>query len=397
MKVLYVTYDGLLDPLGQSQILPYLINTRNYVSSLRIISFEKNDICKKRFSRLNIELLKNKIDWTKLSFTQSQNFLKKLIDIFKLNYYLIKICISEKPDLIHARGHPMALICSFYKIIFKFKLLFDYRGIWADEKIAKGGWNLSKKTDLIFYKFFSKIEKTLIESSDHLVVLTSKVKLKILKETSQLDKSISVIPCACDYDLFSLSPAQKEIKDETITLGYLGSIGPAYRFDFFLDVISYCIKQNIPIKGLVITNNLTEANFQVSSFKENNLSDFISIEQTSREKIPALIHKMDYLLSFYKNFRSIIGTSPVKISEALACGVPIIANSGIGDIEIILKELNAGIVISDYSQQGLDEAFLQITSKNQFNKKRIRESSRKFFDLEEANLKYREAYAKLSN
>lgn len=106
---------------------------------------------------------------------------------------------------------------------------------------------------------------------------------------------------------------------------------------------------------------------------------------------------MDYLLSFYKNFRSIIGTSPVKISEALACGVPIIANSGIGDIEIILKELNAGIVISDYSQQGLDEAFLQITSKNQFNKKRIRESSRKFFDLEEANLKYREAYAKLSN
>lgn len=397
MRVLYVTYDGLLDPLGQSQILPYLTNTRNYVSSLRIISFEKNDICEQKISRLNIELLQNQIDWTKLSFTQSQNFLKKLIDIFKLNYFLIKICIKEKPDLIHARGHPMALMCSLYKIVFNFKLLFDYRGIWADEKIAKGGWDLSKKTDLIFYKFFSRIEKTLIEFSDHIVVLTSKVKLKILMETSQLDKNISVIPCACDYNLFSLSPAPKNIKDETITLGYLGSIGPAYRFDFFLDILSYCIKQNFPIKALVVTNNLREANFQISNYKESGLSNFISIKQTSREKIPSFIHKMDYLLSFYKNFRSIKGTSPVKISEALACGVPIIANSGIGDIEIILKELNAGIVISDYSQQGLNEAFLQITSKNNFNRERIRESSRKFFDLDEANLKYKEAYMRLSN
>lgn len=41
MKTIYLTYDGILDPLGQSQILPYLRHTRSYVSLLHILSFEK--------------------------------------------------------------------------------------------------------------------------------------------------------------------------------------------------------------------------------------------------------------------------------------------------------------------------------------------------------------------
>ena len=44
LKVLYCTYDGLLDPLGQSQILPYMYKFKKFVSQLHIISFEKKKI-----------------------------------------------------------------------------------------------------------------------------------------------------------------------------------------------------------------------------------------------------------------------------------------------------------------------------------------------------------------
>ena len=40
-KVLFLSYDGLRDPLGQSQVLPYLRIISKYVKHLHVISFEK--------------------------------------------------------------------------------------------------------------------------------------------------------------------------------------------------------------------------------------------------------------------------------------------------------------------------------------------------------------------
>ena len=46
-QILYISYDGITDPLGQSQILPYIIGlTKNY--KFHIISFEKPNRFKRR-------------------------------------------------------------------------------------------------------------------------------------------------------------------------------------------------------------------------------------------------------------------------------------------------------------------------------------------------------------
>ena len=52
MKVLYLTYDGLTDPLGQSQILPYLKMLSTKGAEISIISFEK----KQRFAEQKKEI-----------------------------------------------------------------------------------------------------------------------------------------------------------------------------------------------------------------------------------------------------------------------------------------------------------------------------------------------------
>ena len=38
---LFITYDGLLDPLGQSQIIPYLKSIAKSEIKIKVISFEK--------------------------------------------------------------------------------------------------------------------------------------------------------------------------------------------------------------------------------------------------------------------------------------------------------------------------------------------------------------------
>ena len=40
-KSLFISYDGLSDPLGQSQIIPYVLHLSKYSKEIHIISFEK--------------------------------------------------------------------------------------------------------------------------------------------------------------------------------------------------------------------------------------------------------------------------------------------------------------------------------------------------------------------
>ena len=402
MKVLYVTYDGLLDPLGQSQILPYLRSIRHNVESLHIISFEKSEHQMDKISTLQHDLNSSDISWSYLGFTQSKNLLFKLQDVFKLLCLFGKICLWDRPNLVHARGHPMAMLSLPYKFFFRFRLLFDYRGVWADERVVKGGWDLAKTFDRWSYNFFSWVERFIVEYSDHIVVLTNTVKVKLLHNTNQIDVNITVIPCACAFSLFNIlrsSKSTKKIPEESCpkVLGYLGSIGPLYNFNFYLEVLQACIEHGITCKGLVVTNNINEANNAISLLNHPQLRSYIEITQASRSEVPMLINQMHFLLSFITTFKSTIGACPTKIGEALACGVPIISNSGIGDIDTILHEADAGIILPSYSKVGVGEAIKFIASEAHLDRQSIRENSRKYFDLDIANESYRRVYEMLQD
>ena len=57
-KALYFSYDGLLDPLGQSQIVPYVSMISAAGHSLTIVSYEKVERTKKQIKLMEIKLQK---------------------------------------------------------------------------------------------------------------------------------------------------------------------------------------------------------------------------------------------------------------------------------------------------------------------------------------------------
>ena len=73
MKITFLTYDGLLDPLGKSQILPYLLKLRPHVDEMQIISFEKKEkVNSKDFLDLSKNLSNMNIFWVHHTFTASK-------------------------------------------------------------------------------------------------------------------------------------------------------------------------------------------------------------------------------------------------------------------------------------------------------------------------------------
>ena len=71
MNVLYLTYDGLTDSLGRSQVLPYILGLQKAGHNFTIVSFEKKGAFKK--DRANIQRIIDDagIKWIPLSYTYS--------------------------------------------------------------------------------------------------------------------------------------------------------------------------------------------------------------------------------------------------------------------------------------------------------------------------------------
>ncbi|MDA7562982.1 glycosyltransferase [Gammaproteobacteria bacterium] len=398
MNVLYLTYDGMLDPLGDSQILPYIEGVRSEVNSFYLISFEKKSKKACEIKAKKTYLSNINITWIPLSFSQSSNIFFKVLDMLKLYFAIFKVLNSMEINLIHARGHPCASAALLFKTVFNFKLLFDFRGLWADEKVTKGGWNLSNKLHFLQYKYYKNRERKLFNRSEKIVVLTKNVASEIERLCPGVSTKILIIPCAADYNHFKLSQ-NKHINSQgginhlgKITFGYLGSIGPMYQFQKYLRLIDLARKQGIDANGLIVTGNVDLAEKEVNSYFHIKNPKFLEITSAKRSEIPELINQMDCLISFYAIKYSVISVSPTKIGETLACGVPIICNSGIGDTDNIIKSLDAGMIIDDTSDVNLQKVIAKINKILNSDPSLIREKSKEVFDLNIAVAKYINLY-----
>ena len=88
-QILYLSYDGLTDPLGQSQILPYLLKLSK-LYSYTIISFEKKE---NNYLHNDIEdiVIKHGIKWIPLKYTKKPLIISTIIDLYKLNTTVNKL------------------------------------------------------------------------------------------------------------------------------------------------------------------------------------------------------------------------------------------------------------------------------------------------------------------
>lgn len=408
MRVLYITYDGLLDPLGSSQILPYLYGINDPLKSIIVISFEKDQRYKISYKELQNELLARNISWKPLQFTKGFGFLGKLWDFCKVYISAIKITLDKKIDVVHARGHVAAQVASFLKSLFKVKFIFDFRGLWADERIDKEGWNLDNILDAAQYRYFKNKEKKLLKYSDHTIVLTKKVVNEIVKIANIKTTNITVIPCCADFNHFSLQTEKKrlqirtllKIPENSLVFGYLGSIGPMYLLKDYLQFLELMHQENIGLEenifGLIITNDLVMAEEVINENVSQELKENIMTLSATRDEVPKILHSLDILVSFISVTYARQAASPTKIAESFATGIPVISNKGVGDVEEQVFAVEGGIVIDDTSTKNLKQLILQIKGVLNLDRANIRLKAGEFLSLDIAIERYKDVYSKIN-
>ena len=168
--ILYISYDGMLEPLGQSQVLAYLERlARDY--QIHLISFEKkgDEADGARLKRLRDRISAAGIDWHKLRYHKTPTAPATAFDIAVGTSAAIAVAIRHKVRIIHARSYIPALIGLAVRKVTGAKLLFDMRGLWADERVDAGLWAREGR----LYRTTKKIERQLLLGADHIVTLTN--------------------------------------------------------------------------------------------------------------------------------------------------------------------------------------------------------------------------------
>ncbi|MDB5274325.1 MAG: hypothetical protein JWO58_2692 [Chitinophagaceae bacterium] len=399
-NILFISYDGMTDPLGQSQILPYVSGLSKMGYRFTLLSCEKKNRFQKYRSIIEDKCKLHRIDWQTVFFHKRPPILAKFYDIYQLKQKALKLYKEKNFDLIHCRSYIAIEIGLWLKKKFGVKVLFDMRGFWVDERVDGGLWN---KEIFLFrwaYKYYKNKEAQFIQNSDHIIVLTEAGKKELMSWPSyKKSVPVTVVSCSADFEWFTLSDHDQKqkareklnIPSSSLVVSYLGSLGTWYMLDEMLDFFKELKKTYPDAKFLMLTPD--DKNIVYTAIYKFNLKaeDFI-LSFAMREDVPYLSKAADFSLSFIKPAYSKIASSPTKIGELLAMGIPVVSNKSIGDVEQMMKETSAGIILEGFDQlsyQRVVTALPEILAKNP---EEIRNKSRKYYDLNEALNTYEYSY-----
>ena len=401
-KILYISYDGITDPLGQSQILPYLVELSKKSFQFTILSFEK----KHRFQRekqLIVSLINSShIKWVPLRFSSKPPLISKIYDRWRLKRTARILFKKEKFDMIHCRSYVAAEAGLILKKRFGVKFLFDMRGFWADEK-KDGTWNMNNPLFRGIYRYYKNKEAQYLQSADYIISLTEAGRNELMKWPSYNPSvPLEVIPTCVDMDLFTLTSQKQKtetrerlgIDNDALVISYLGSLGTWYMLNEMLLFFHHLKQKYNNAFFLILTHsNKSVVIDQLKGIKLN--SNHFIIMEASRMDVPVLIKASDLNISFIKPVYSKISSSPTKLGEVLAMGIPVIANAGVGDVQAIIENANVGLVLKNFETSEYERIISMIPDLLKKDPDEIRNAIKNIYSLQKGVELYKSCYERV--
>ena len=118
----------------------------------------------------------------------------------------------------------------------------------------------------------------------------------------------------------------------------------------------------------------------------------IVITEASRQEVPLYTKAGDINISFIQPVYSKLSSSPTKLGEVLAMGIPVIVNSGVGDVEEIIKETASGFVIHNFKEEEYKAAVDSIEDLLKKRPEDIRFKAEKIYSLDKGIAEYKRCY-----
>ena len=334
--VLYISQTGLMEPLGQSQVLSYLERLAPHYE-IHLITFERSHGSDDADTRRRVmeRLAASGIAWHPLPYHRRPPVAATAWDIrqgMKLGERLIR---RHRLQLVHARSYVPSVIALRLQRRLGVKYLFDMRGFWADERVDGGIW----KANGPLYRIAKSFERRFLARADAIVSLTHAA-AAALRSRPGVKSPIRVIPTCADLSRFR--PLDQGA-GHGFVLGYVGTVGTWYMFSEALEAFKLLLERR-PDARMLIVNRGEHAIARKAAEAAGVPIDRIEIVSAAHHEVPACINRMSVGVFMARPAYSHVARAPTRLAEFLGCGIPCLSNDGIGDVATILEENQVGIV-----------------------------------------------------
>jgi glycosyltransferase involved in cell wall biosynthesis len=407
-SVLYISYNGMLDPLGQSQVIPYLRELSRAGVRFTLLSFERagawTDEGIARCSTLKRQLAEEGIEWHWLRYHKRLSLPATVYDVLAGTRYARGLVRRNRIEMVHARSHIPATIALSLKQDFGLKMIFDVRGLLADEYADAGHWRKGSPR----YRITKQMERRCLAAADGVVTLTERI-WPIIKEWEGLrgrEVVHQVVPCCADLDRFRFSAADRAARRTELGLQgafvliYSGSIGGWYLTEEMADFFSALLKVRSEAHLLWLTPS--EHDRVHAIMRERGVPpNRYTVRQSSLPDVPSYLSAGDAGIAFIKPCFSKLASSPTKTAEYLGCGLSVIINAGVGDSDELVTRQKVGALVRDFNAAEFDDAIRTIQKFAEHpdeTRKHTRAVAEQLFDLGRVGgARYADLYERVLN
>jgi len=403
-KSLYICYFGLREPLVQTQVLPYIREIRKAGIEFVLLTFEPTGQDETKFEEYRAELASEGIDWHWLRYHKRFSVLATAYDIFRGTLFVWQRIGKGDIDLVHSRVHVPQMMASLARRFSrnKPKLLFDIRGFFPEEYTDAGIWPEGG----FIYGTVKRVERWLMRDADGFVVLTEKAREILFPGSLEtgcdnLGRPVEVIPCCVDLNKFvrespdSIDEGRKKINATgKFVIAYVGSFGGWYLTSELLELFRTARALRQDAFALILTQRDSETIESLIKNAGYGTGEFV-VKSVKPNEISHYLNSANVAVSLIKACYSKLSSSPTKIAEYLACGIPVIANAGIGDVDSLITQKRVGVLVTGFNPADYANAFARLEELGE-----IGENCRKIaiseFGLEECGgPRYRSLYSRI--
>ena len=363
-RVLFVSYNGLIEPLGPTQIVPYVCGLAA-TFEMSVLSFEKPvrsaDEDTRDTAATEALLSQHGVRWIRLRYHKRPSLPATLFDIACGVLRIVGEHVRQRFDLVHARGYVPVAIALGVKKAAGIPFLFDIRGLQAEEYADAGHWDVRSAP----FRLTKRLEQAALHNAAGIVTLTEAIR-PVLQTFAGLQRRAvmppwSVIPTCVDLDHFTFDGQGRAQIRERLGIGdrpvlvYSGSIGTWYLLDEMLDFYQVARARWPGLFFLALVNRSPEVVARALADRGIPAADF-SVTWARHDEVPAYLSAADAGVAFIRPCLSKLSSSPTKYAEYLACGLPLVANAGVGDVDDLLSRTGAGVLVAEHSAEAYGAA-----------------------------------------
>ncbi|MGH9900894.1 MAG: glycosyltransferase, partial [Pyrinomonadaceae bacterium] len=330
-------------------VLPYLRQLAGAGIAVHLLTFEpqaRRRWTPERIREQRAALHAEGISWFFLPYHKRPTLPATLYDVAAGAWRAFRLARAQRINVIHARGALPTLMAMLSQRWTRCSLVFDMRGLNAEESVDAGNWSANSP----LFRAFKWVERLSLRRATQVVVLTERMRDWIVERRLKGAEQIEVIPCCVDFERFSSRGEEEPAAPGRFEVVYAGSVTGLYLLEemaqFFL-----AVRAARPDAFLRIMTAAPAADVAARLRGVGLSTGDFWVGAVRPAEVPAHLRRARLGLSFRKPTFAQIASSPTKIAEYLAAGVPVVSNAGVGDVDDLLTRERVGVLIEEFDAE----------------------------------------------